>query len=669
MFEVLRPPAAPTMLFVGSYRLDEAHASPFLVEWSSLLRRHGVDSGNREVAVGPLSLDEAAQLVANVVGQDSDARRRAVQFHAESGGNPFLLVELAGCFDPDADAFRATDIHGVLAGSWARCRRDPCSSLTLSRCRVRRWSWARRRPRPAWKSRRGADSNAQARTCSSSGRRWIRTTTASDTPSSTGCRTVPDGTCTGGWRRSSNKRAGDSVTRISRPLRAARPTQAGERPWPAFTTSRTTTTRPGKLACPGVRIGGRRPGRAQLPSKSPPNSTPSPGGNTPQASAEIDFRIAPAGAGRPSSSSVVMMRRARNCARHSASTRPNDTADVRGLLGELAYKVGAATAESIAHFKTALEGSESGCLEACGAGLGDRAEIRGAACPPILPRRLHRGSPEPAADLANRLLGRLSTAPYNNNIVKLLWASLVGLNGAERLPRSPALAFNYVVHANDMSVFGWRRRAKQYYQAAIDLSRELNDEWGVARGSTTSLWASSRPGGITRPGEGRAREGRFHQARRRLRVPTLLPRRGLQPLRPRQSGGGGGGGPSDLRIGGAGRGQHVRDNRPAPLGKGHPRGTSFRRAGRMHSHRGRQQCLPFRYARGRVALASASRHTALAVDACEAAWAICKGNASIVAFNACVLAELVTSLRIHAEAIEAGEPREAEQLAPAAAGG
>ena len=91
-------------------------ASPFLVEWSSLLRRHGVDSGNREVAVGPLSLDEAAQLVANVVGRDSDAlRRRAVQFHAESGGNPFLLVELAGCFDPDADAFRATDIHGVLA--------------------------------------------------------------------------------------------------------------------------------------------------------------------------------------------------------------------------------------------------------------------------------------------------------------------------------------------------------------------------------------------------------------------------------------------------------------------------------------------------------------------------------------------------------------------------
>src|SRR5207247_663076 len=62
------------------------------------------------------------------------------------------------------------------------------------------------------------------------------------------------------------------------------------------------------------------------------------------------------------------------------------------------------------------------------------------------------------------------------------WASLVGLNRAERLPRSKALAINYVVHANDMAVLGWHRRAEKYYQLAIDLSKELNDQWGAALG-------------------------------------------------------------------------------------------------------------------------------------------------------------------------------------------
>jgi hypothetical protein len=59
---------------------------------------------------------------------------------------------------------------------------------------------------------------------------------------------------------------------------------------------------------------------------------------------------------------------------------------------------------------------------------------------------------------------------------------MVGLNRAERLPRSTALAFNYVVHANDMAALGWHRRAEKYYQMAIALSEELNDQWGAAMG-------------------------------------------------------------------------------------------------------------------------------------------------------------------------------------------
>ena len=299
------------------------------------------------------------------------------------------------------------------------------------------------------------------------------------------------------------------------------------------------------------------------------------GRNAAEASAEVRFRVA-----RGRGEALLQLGRYEEAGSElrsamALSARPNDTADVRGLLGELAYKVGA-TAESIAHFEDALRGLGIRVPRSPrGLGWGIVRESAVQLVHQLFPRRLHRGSPDPAADLANRLLGRLEYGYYNNNVVKLLWASLVGLNGAERLPPSPALAFNYVVHANDMSVFGWRRRATRYYQAAIDLSRELNDEWGAAQGlnhfAMGELQAGRYESALAKGEPGKADFTRLGDV---FEIRPRLPRRGLQPLRPRQSGRGGGGGPSDLRIGGPGREQHVRHDRPAPLGEGHPRGTS-----------------------------------------------------------------------------------------------
>ena len=55
MFEVLRPPEPPVILFLGSYRRDEAEDSAFLREWNQLPVRHEVTMPSREVSVGPLS--------------------------------------------------------------------------------------------------------------------------------------------------------------------------------------------------------------------------------------------------------------------------------------------------------------------------------------------------------------------------------------------------------------------------------------------------------------------------------------------------------------------------------------------------------------------------------------------------------------------------------------
>ncbi len=205
LFEILRPPAAPTVLFLGSYRSDEADASPFLTEWAARQQQNGIDFDDRVVSVGPLSLDEATQLVVNVLGRDDEVvRRRAVQFHAQAGGNPFLLTELAGCFDPDADAFHATDIHGVLARKLDQLPAEAgplLDAVSVSGQAVdldeaaaaAGASWSHRN----WPSPGCGTCGSYA----SSVRRSIPTTTGSGTLSSTGCRTSPGRRCTGDWRR------------------------------------------------------------------------------------------------------------------------------------------------------------------------------------------------------------------------------------------------------------------------------------------------------------------------------------------------------------------------------------------------------------------------------------------------------------------------------------
>jgi eukaryotic-like serine/threonine-protein kinase len=103
------------MLFIGTFRSDEVDNSAFLGMWDELQRKHEVTIPRHDISVAPLSEDECTELVVAHLGQKCDViRRRAAEFAQATGGNPFRLIELLGCFDPDTDSFEPLEMHEVL---------------------------------------------------------------------------------------------------------------------------------------------------------------------------------------------------------------------------------------------------------------------------------------------------------------------------------------------------------------------------------------------------------------------------------------------------------------------------------------------------------------------------------------------------------------------------
>lgn len=91
--ELLRPPDAPRLLFIGCYRAEDEAASPMLQE----IARQRLQIPNfRTLTIGALSSDEAMDLALTLLGGDPDQDLRMAQTIArESSGNPFFIDTLA----------------------------------------------------------------------------------------------------------------------------------------------------------------------------------------------------------------------------------------------------------------------------------------------------------------------------------------------------------------------------------------------------------------------------------------------------------------------------------------------------------------------------------------------------------------------------------------------
>jgi tetratricopeptide (TPR) repeat protein len=657
LFEVLRPPAAPAVLLLGSFRSDEADASPFLTEWAARRRQNGIEFGDRAVSVGPLSLEEATQLVVNVVGRDDEeVRRRAVQFHAQAGGNPFLLTELAGCFDPDTDTFHATDIHGVLArklnqlpaeagpllqavsvsgqavelgeaAAAAGLAEPPEEALTRMRnARLLRVVGAKvdtyhDRIRYAVQDRMPDDS-----------RRGMHRRLAEVIEGAGGA--LPDeeiDTIAGGETGVTARDAMGRVYDLSYHYDAA-----GDR----------------KRALAYALLAAGQ-ARAQYALDVAIQQYTVAHRNADATPRVVRFRIA-----RGKGEALMQVGRYEDArkeleAAHALAEGLYEIADVRGLQGDLAYKLGFIS-ESMDYLTDALQRLGVNVPRTqLGLWWGLITEPVVQTFHSLLPGRLHRRKPDPNADLANRLLGKLEYDYYFHNVLHLLWASLVGLNQAERLPPSSALAFNQVTHANNMAVLGWHSRAARYYQAAFHLSKKLNDEWGAAHAiNHISLGclsaaryeetiANATPGTVAFGKLGDLLEvhhahfniglacyglGRIKDAIEKAKwVFESSVRHGDNVVAP----------VALCLWSRASRGQLPIDEliHCVQVFQGNSNATIsvLMAEGYWHTHR---------------------KETGKAVESFERAWTISRNNTYIVAFNSWVLSDFVTSLRLHAEAIE-----------------
>ncbi len=93
LHDVMRPPEAPPLLLLMTYREEDSATSPFLIEMND---RWPTAADVRDIGVGRLDVDDAQRLALARIGTTDDplARRTARAVAREVRGSPFLVEEL-----------------------------------------------------------------------------------------------------------------------------------------------------------------------------------------------------------------------------------------------------------------------------------------------------------------------------------------------------------------------------------------------------------------------------------------------------------------------------------------------------------------------------------------------------------------------------------------------
>ena len=90
--DLLQPPDPPLLLFLGTYRSEDAETSQFLQTFRLIQRQRDVPLESLHIDVAPLPAADAVKLAPKLLGRDdADARKHAESIALESAGIPSLF--------------------------------------------------------------------------------------------------------------------------------------------------------------------------------------------------------------------------------------------------------------------------------------------------------------------------------------------------------------------------------------------------------------------------------------------------------------------------------------------------------------------------------------------------------------------------------------------------
>jgi eukaryotic-like serine/threonine-protein kinase len=502
LFEALRPPEAPPVLFLGAYRSDETEGSAFLRTWKELQRQHGVSFADREVHLGPLTVAECTELVTGLLGRDDEViHRRAAEFARETHGNPFLLIELVGCFDPDTDSFEPLPLHEVLTRKLGRLPATAAPLLEVvavsgQALALEEASQAAGHVHPPMSLLLHMRQERLVRLTGPEGSPLV------DTYHDRVRETVLEGLGDGRRRALHAALAGVIEKAVGGvPDEQVAALQRGER-----TEAPPAVPRAYDLAYHLDGAGERQKAwvygllaaeqaRRQLAFGVALEQFALARRNAEGAADAVRSRIA-AGWGE---TLMLLGRYDEATAELDAAARITDDpvakAVIEGYQGEIALRLGRA-GQSAARCASALRRLGHGVPQSRpGWAWGLLRELFVHGVHRLFPKRLHAGAATGPGELAGRLFARLAYAYSCQNSLKTLWAVYAGMNHAERLPPSPALAFCYSGYGA-MSMWAGRfARATAYLDRSLELRRACNDLWGIANSLYAhgfSLYAAGR---------------------------------------------------------------------------------------------------------------------------------------------------------------------------------
>jgi eukaryotic-like serine/threonine-protein kinase len=490
LFAVLRPPQAPTLLFLGSFRSDEMQGSPFLRMWQELQRRHDVHFADREVPLAPLSVEECTELVVGLLGQDSERiRRRAVEFARETRGNPFLLIELVGCFDPGSDSFEPLPLHEALSRKLGRLPAEAGQLLDVVAVSGQALSLEEA------SATAGHEQPPMSTLLQMRKERLVRFLGPEDNPlvdtyhdrvretilggMAEGCckvlharlgevieRTVGGVSDAQVAALESRERGGDQAKPVSRAYDLAYHFDAAGEKRKAWVYALLAAEQARRQFALGVAVEQYAVARR----------------NAGEAADPVRWWIA-VGCGE---ALMLLGRYDEGTAELDVAAdltgEPVAKATVEGYQGEIALKRGWA-GRSTALCETALRRLGNWVPQSRPGWLWGLMREPFVHClHRLLPKRLHAQAPTTRGDLTGRLYTQLGYASFMQSTPKAIWAIYAGMNHAERMPPSPALAFSYAGYGGLLAI-GFCRfsRSSQYLDRSIELRRAFNDVRGIAQ--------------------------------------------------------------------------------------------------------------------------------------------------------------------------------------------